>query len=142
MHIKWVLLALFCFSSPLVSQADESKSELENELGLDDLSENETTEEKQSETKTEDSNSENNKSADSNQVKKTSNKPAKKSKTISRDTTKVDFDAAAIEGERKVPQNMFLNGQIKQDFNQLIHLRRNFRNELRNSGAAVRALVK
>jgi len=130
------------FSIPLVAQ---STDDLEKELDLDDLGSDDgdvaVPAKKKAATDKESAATEATENQKDSKAESKKN-PARKSKTVSRDTTKVDFDAAAIEGERKLPQNMFLNGQIKQDFSQMIHLRRNFRNELRNSGAAVRALVK
>ena len=69
-------------------------------------------------------------------------KTKKTEKTITKDQTKVDFSAVDIEGKVQTPENMFLQGDIKQDLSQMIKLRQNFRNQLKNSGAAVRALVK
>ena len=147
MHTKILLLAiLFGFQVSVVAEP-ASVEELEKELSLDDLGESgESTSKAESKKPAEKNNEDSSKGDSSSQENVSQNaapsKSDSKSKTVSKDTTKVDFDAALIEGERKAPDNMFLSGQIKQDLMQMINLRRDFRNELKNSGQAVRALVK
>ena len=56
--------------------------------------------------------------------------------------TKFDFGEALIEGQMAAPQGFFLQGKNSQSLSQLVKLRADFRNDLRNSKSAVKALSK
>lgn len=56
--------------------------------------------------------------------------------------TKFDFEQANIEGQMTAPQGFFLQGRNAQSLSQLVKLRADFKNELRNSKSAVKALSK
>jgi hypothetical protein len=56
--------------------------------------------------------------------------------------TKFDFGEAVIEGQMSAPQGFFLQGKNSQTLSQLVKLRADFKNELRNSKSAVKALAK
>ena len=56
--------------------------------------------------------------------------------------TQINFNETLIEGKMAAPAGFFLQGRQAQDLTQMVKLRSNFRNELRNSKSAVKALVK
>lgn len=58
------------------------------------------------------------------------------------DSTKIDFTETMIDGKMKAPEGFFLQGRQSQTMTQMVRLRSKFRNELRNSKAAVKALVR
>jgi hypothetical protein len=57
-------------------------------------------------------------------------------------STKIDFSETSIDGKMKAPEGFFLQGRQSQSLAHMVKLRSNFRNELRNSRAAVRSIVK
>ena len=61
---------------------------------------------------------------------------------IGKDSTNIDFSAATIDGKMQAPSGFFLQGRESQAMSQMVKLRAKFRNELRNSKAAVKDLVK
>ena len=61
---------------------------------------------------------------------------------IGKDSTNIDFSAANIDGKMQAPSGFFLQGRESQAMSQMVKLRAKFRNELRNSKAAVKDLVK
>lgn len=58
------------------------------------------------------------------------------------DQTSIDFSETLIEGKMKAPQGFFLQGRKSQSLSQMVRLRSHFRGRLRNSRAAVKALIK
>ncbi|NRA65578.1 MAG: hypothetical protein HRU19_13910 [Pseudobacteriovorax sp.] len=56
--------------------------------------------------------------------------------------TSMDFDSTMVDGKMKAPAGFFLQGRNKQSLQSMVQLRSNFRDQLRNSKDAVRALVK
>ena len=61
---------------------------------------------------------------------------------MGKDSTNIDFSAANIDGKMQAPSGFFLQGRESQAMTQMVKLRAKFRNELRNSKAAVKDLVK
>ena len=61
---------------------------------------------------------------------------------MGKDSTNIDFSAANIDGKMQAPSGFFLQGRESQAMSQMVKLRAKFRNELRNSKAAVKDLVK
>lgn len=57
-------------------------------------------------------------------------------------STKIDFTDTLIDGKMKAPDGFMLSGRQSQSLTQMVKLRSNFRNELRNSNAVVNTLVK
>ena len=57
-------------------------------------------------------------------------------------STNIDFSEAMIDGKFQAPSGFFLQGRQAQALSQMVKLRPNFRQELRNSRAAVKSLVK
>lgn len=57
-------------------------------------------------------------------------------------STKFDFSEAMIDGKMQAPSGFFLQGRQSQSLSQMVQLRPNFRNELKNSRSAVKSLVK
>lgn len=57
-------------------------------------------------------------------------------------STKIDFDSTLIDGQMKAPQGFFLHGRNKQSLSNMVNLRSNFKQELRNSRSAVKAMVR
>jgi hypothetical protein len=57
-------------------------------------------------------------------------------------STKLDFDSTLIDGKMKAPAGFFLQGRTGQSLTNLVKLRSNFKTELRNSRAAVKAMVR
>lgn len=57
-------------------------------------------------------------------------------------STNIDFDSTLIEGQMKAPQGFFLQGRNKQSLSNMVKLRSSFKQELRNSRTAVKAMVK
>jgi hypothetical protein len=57
-------------------------------------------------------------------------------------STKLDFNDTLIEGKMKAPDGFMLSGRQSQSLTQMVKLRSNFRNELKNSSSAINALVK
>jgi hypothetical protein len=58
------------------------------------------------------------------------------------DRTNIDFSDTMIEGKMQAPSGFFLQGRQAQSLSQMVKLRSNFRNELRNSKSAVKSQVK
>jgi hypothetical protein len=56
--------------------------------------------------------------------------------------TTMDFDSSMIDGKMKAPSGFFLQGRNRQSLSNMVKLRSNFSNRLRDSEAAVKALVK
>jgi hypothetical protein len=56
-------------------------------------------------------------------------------------STKIDFDSTLVDGQMKAPQGFFLQGRNKQSLTNMVKLRSEFKDELRNSKSAVKALV-
>ena len=56
--------------------------------------------------------------------------------------TEMDFDSTMVDGKMKAPAGFFLQGRNKQSLQSMVKLRSNFRDKLRNSKSAVKALVK
>jgi len=57
-------------------------------------------------------------------------------------TTTMDFDSTMIDGKMKAPNGFFLQGRNRQSLSNMVKLRSNFSNQLQDSKAAVKALVK
>lgn len=57
-------------------------------------------------------------------------------------STNIDFDSSLIDGKKKAPLGFLLQGRNKQSLSNMVKLRRNFRERLRNSSHAVKALAK
>ncbi len=57
-------------------------------------------------------------------------------------TTTMDFDSTMIDGKMKAPNGFFLQGRNKQSLSNMVKLRSNFSNQLQDSKAAVKSLVK
>ncbi len=57
-------------------------------------------------------------------------------------STKIDFDSTLIDGQMKAPQGFFLQGRNKQSLSNMVNLRSGFKQELRNSRSAVKAMVR
>lgn len=57
-------------------------------------------------------------------------------------STNLDFDSTMIEGANKAPMGFFLQGRNKQSLTNMVKLRSNFKQKLRRSRSAVKALVK
>ena len=71
------------------------------------------------------------------QVNKTEKRP--KEQVYS---TTMDFDSSMIDGKMKAPSGFFLQGRNKQSLSNMVKLRSNFSNRLRDSESAVKALIK
>ena len=56
--------------------------------------------------------------------------------------TTMDFDSSMIDGKMKAPSGFFLQGRNKQSLSNMVKLRSNFSGKLRDSEAAVKALIK
>ncbi|HET9241554.1 MAG TPA: hypothetical protein VFO10_30085 [Oligoflexus sp.] len=56
--------------------------------------------------------------------------------------TNMDFDSSMIDGKMKAPSGFFLQGRNKQSLSNMVKLRSNFSGKLRDSEAAVKALIK
>lgn len=56
--------------------------------------------------------------------------------------TEMDFDSTMVDGKMKAPAGFFLQGRNKQSMQSMVQLRSNFRDRLRNSKSAVKALIK
>lgn len=57
-------------------------------------------------------------------------------------STRLDFDSTMIDGQNKAPMGFFLQGRNKQSLSNMVRLRSNFKNQLRRSRTAVKALVR
>lgn len=57
-------------------------------------------------------------------------------------STTMDFDSSMIDGKMKAPAGFFLQGRNRQSLSNMVKLRSNFSDKLRDSEAAVKALVK
>lgn len=57
-------------------------------------------------------------------------------------STNLDFDQTLIDGRMKAPAGFFLQGRNKQSLSNMVKLRSNFKQELRNSKTAVKAMVR
>ena len=58
------------------------------------------------------------------------------------DSTHIDFAETLIDGKMLAPEGFLLQGRKAQSMAQMVRLRANFRSELRNSKAGVKALAK
>ncbi len=56
--------------------------------------------------------------------------------------TTMDFDSSMIDGKMKAPSGFFLQGRNRQSLSNMVKLRSNFSGKLRDSEAAVKALIK
>ena len=56
--------------------------------------------------------------------------------------TQMDFDSTMIDGKMKAPSGFFLQGRNKQSLQSMVKLRTDFREELRNSRSAIKAMVR
>lgn len=63
-------------------------------------------------------------------------------KKLKKFVTEMDFDSADIDGKVKAPSGFFLQGRNKQSLETMVQLRSDFRDQLRNSRAGVRAAAK
>lgn len=54
--------------------------------------------------------------------------------------TEFDFEETTLQGKMKAPAGMVLKGRIQQNKSQMVNLRKNFRQGLRKSRSAVRAI--
>ena len=79
--------------------------------------------------------------AEASEIKKAS-ESSEKDEYVVADRTDFDFSERRIDGQFQGPGNSFVDGQRAQKLSQMVQLRSKFRNELRNSKAAVKALVK
>jgi len=61
---------------------------------------------------------------------------------VTSDKTYIDFNETNIDGAMKAPTGFFIQGRQSQSLKQMVRLRSKFRNELRNSKAAVKSAVK
>lgn len=61
---------------------------------------------------------------------------------VSGSSTRIDFSETSIDGKMKAPDGFFLQGHNSNSLSQMVKLRSNFRNELRNSSSAVKSHVK
>ena len=61
---------------------------------------------------------------------------------VAADSTNIDFSETMIDGKMAAPQGFFLQGRQAQSLSQMVKLRSKWRSELRNSKAAVKAIVK
>lgn len=57
-------------------------------------------------------------------------------------STNMDFDSTMIDGKMKAPAGFFLQGRNRQSLTNMVKLRSNFKPQLQDSKAAVKALVK
>ena len=65
--------------------------------------------------------------------------PAKQKATAS---TNLDFDSSLIDGKHKAPMGFLLQGRNRQSLSNMVQLRTEFKDQLRRSRAAIRALVR
>ena len=66
----------------------------------------------------------------------------KSSNFVVASSTNIDFDSTIIEGKMKSPTGFFLQGRNKQSLSNMVKLRSKFKEELRNSKSAVKAIVR
>jgi len=52
-----------------------------------------------------------------------------------------DFDETLLQGRFRAPNGLMLQGRTPQDKNQMVTLRKNFKNQILNSRAAVRSIT-
>lgn len=57
-------------------------------------------------------------------------------------STNMDFDSTMIDGKMKAPAGFFLQGRNRQSLSNMVKLRSNFSGRLKDSEAAVKALIK
>ncbi len=57
-------------------------------------------------------------------------------------STSMDFDSTMIDGKMKAPNGFLLQGRNRQSLSNMVKLRSNFSSKLRDSKAAVKAVVK
>ncbi len=57
-------------------------------------------------------------------------------------STNMDFDSTMIDGKMKAPAGFFLQGRNRQSLSNMVKLRSNFSGKLKDSEAAVKALIK
>ena len=57
-------------------------------------------------------------------------------------STKLDFDSALIDGRMKAPTGFYLQGRNKHSLSNMVRLRANFREKLRDSKVAVKAMIR
>ncbi|MCX6119456.1 MAG: hypothetical protein NT027_18110 [Proteobacteria bacterium] len=68
--------------------------------------------------------------------------PNTKDDVVAVSSTKIDFSETSIDGQMKAPEGFFLQGHTANSLSQMVKLRSNFRNELRNSRSAVKSHVR
>lgn len=73
---------------------------------------------------------------------KSPQKASSKDDYVVASSTKINFEDTLIEGKMQAPNGFFLKGRTPQSLSQMVHLRSNFRSELRNSKSGVSALSK
>jgi hypothetical protein len=61
---------------------------------------------------------------------------------VAKSSTKIDFSETSIDGKMKAPEGFFLKGQNTNSLSQMVKLRSNFREELRNSQSAVKSHIR
>jgi hypothetical protein len=57
-------------------------------------------------------------------------------------STHLDFDSTMVDGKMKAPSGFFLQGRNRQNLESMVRLRSDFRDRLRNSRSAVKAMVR
>ncbi len=57
-------------------------------------------------------------------------------------STNMDFDSTMIDGKMKAPNGFLLQGRNRQSLSNMVKLRSNFSSKLKDSKAAVKAVVK
>ena len=67
---------------------------------------------------------------------------ANDSKDVEKFVTEMDFDSAAVDGKMKAPSGFYLQRRNKQSIQSMVKLRSDFRDRLRSSKSAVKAMVK
>lgn len=61
---------------------------------------------------------------------------------IEKFVTEMDFESSAVDGKSKAPNGFYLQGRNKQSLQSMVKLRSKFRDRLRNSKSAVKAVAK
>ena len=57
-------------------------------------------------------------------------------------STNMDFDSSMIDGSMKSPSGFFMLGRNRQKISNMVDLRKNFRDKMRNTKSAVKAMVR
>lgn len=73
----------------------------------------------------------------------------RRAKNLNRDSkekavysTNIDFDSTIIDGQTKAPTGFFLQGRNRQSLSNMVKLRSSFKNRLKNSRSAIKAMVR